>query len=140
MGNTTSQLKMRTLRTSSFLSGMCKNSCLLLSRQITQQCVGMGRDTQECTSVVVLLVTVGLADASCAGGWLDINWDVVLPILIAVIALSCIICYWCVRYFGFPSACRGADTVPRSEYIALQKRLEKLEQQVNTRQKIEEEV
>ena len=89
--------------------------------------------------------------------------DWVLPVAIAVIALFCIICYWCVRILGFhcyvgrsserweskqniteetllPPASCGGDTVPRREYMALQKRLEKLEQQADTMQRIGEEV
>merc|ERR1712013_629020 len=89
--------------------------------------------------------------------------DWVLPVAIAGIALFCIICYWCVRFLGFhcyvgrsserweskqniteetllPRASCGGDTVPRREYMALQKRLEKLEQQADTMQRIGEEV
>ena len=119
--------------------------------------------------MLVLLVTFGLADARgrggggmrAAGGGLGFDWGVAFPIVISVIALSCICCCWCNRSLGLgsgedsdceecskknteetifnPEKC-GSDTVHRSEYIALQKRLEKLEQQVNTRQRIEEEL
>ena len=103
----------------------------------------MGTDTHECITVVILLVSVGLADAGrAAGGGDGINWDMALPIVISVIALACMCCCWCNRSLGdgedgdcedgdckecrkkaledtlLPPASCGGDTVPRSEWIA----------------------
>ena len=107
------------------------------------------------TTIIFLTFLTDLAEAfgrKCCGGSVNVNHAVLWPSLIGGLVASCLLCYCCVVLdeklcghvegggccFGDRDVERGQSSVPRSEYLAMQRRMNRLEQEVNTLRRTEE--